>query len=124
MILDNPYVTKFKRLCADFSHLTIITKSATPGEIQVTYGHASIGSKSLRETVTAFALTGHLESLTVVSIDAEHAFSSAGKNIRLLITEVLLRATVCYLSITNNLRNCSALNAVLLPPFLANKFTI
>ena len=68
---DKPDGTKFKQVCVDFPNVAINPKRATPGEIQVTYGHTSIGNKSLGKTVTAFALAGSLEAPTVVSINAD-----------------------------------------------------
>ena len=46
----------------------------------------SVCNKSLGETVTAFSLSGSLESLMVVSINAKHDFTITGKNIRLPVT--------------------------------------
>ena len=82
--------SKFKQLCADFPNLIILTKITTPGEFQVTHVHVSIGNKSIGETVTASALVGSPKATTVVLINAEHAFSDAGKNIHLPTTEFIL----------------------------------
>ena len=54
MRLDKPYGSKFKRACTYFPNLVVLTKSATPGDIQVKYAYASIGNKSLAETVADF----------------------------------------------------------------------
>ena len=43
MRLDEPVGTKFKRVCADFTDIAVLTKRATMGEIQVTFCHMSIG---------------------------------------------------------------------------------
>ena len=86
MRLDKPAGSKFKRVCTDFPNMEVLTKSTTPGYIQATYVHASVGNKSLGETVTAFSLAGYLEAPTVVSIDAKHAFAVNGNNIRLPTT--------------------------------------
>ena len=51
---------KYKRVCEDLPNLAILTKSATPGEIQLTFGHAAVGNKSLGESVVAFAISDHL----------------------------------------------------------------
>ena len=71
---DEPDRYKFKRVCADLQNFEILTKSATPGKVQSTYTHTSIGSKSLGETVTTFALARFLEAPTVVLIDAGSDF--------------------------------------------------
>ena len=83
---DDPDGSKFKRVSTDFPNLAVLTKSATPGEIQEMYAHVSVGNKYLGETVTAFALAGYLKAPTVISIDTERAFAGDGKNIRLLTT--------------------------------------
>ena len=105
MRLDETASTKFKYVCADFPNLALIIKSSTLGEIQVTFGHTSIGNKYLEETGTAFALSISLEFPTVVSIDANCDFSSNGEKIRLLVTEVLLCTAVGNLTHSKNLRN-------------------
>ena len=89
---DRPSGSKFKRISTYFPNLSILTKSATHGDIQAMYVNVSVGNKYLGKTITAFALAGSLEAPTVVSIDIECAFSSNGKKIRLLTTEVLLHA--------------------------------
>ena len=66
MHVIEPVAEKFKRVCEDFLNLAILTKSSTPGEIQLTFGHASVGNKSLGESVAAFALTGNLSSTSVI----------------------------------------------------------
>ena len=90
---DESAGTKFKRVCTDSLHLTLLTKTATPGEMQVTFGYTSVGNNSLEETVTAFALVGSLEYLVVASIDAKRDFTSANKKSRLPVTEFLLHDT-------------------------------
>ena len=115
---DKPAGTKFKRVCASFPNLALVPKSATPGNIQVTFDHASVGDHSLRETVTAFTLAGSLESLTAVYVDAECASASAINNICLSVKEVLLCAAVGNLARSKKLRGWVSLNAILLPPFL------
>ena len=92
MCSDEPSGLKFICVRTDFLNLAILTKSATPGEIQATYVHAYVGNKSLSETSTAFALEGYLKAPTVVLIYIEHAFDSDGENICLTTTEVLHRA--------------------------------
>ena len=83
---------KFKRVCEDFPNLTILTKSATPGDIQLTFGHVAVGNKSLGKSVVAFALVGDLSSPSVISLKIKIAFAADSDNIRLPIAEVLLRA--------------------------------
>ena len=41
MRLDGPVCTKFKRVCADSTNISILTKRATMVEIQVTFYHMS-----------------------------------------------------------------------------------
>ena len=60
MLSDEPSGAKFKRVCADFPNIVLLTKSATPGNIQVTFVHVFVGNKSFRETFTAFTLAGSL----------------------------------------------------------------
>ena len=76
---EKPTGSKFKRVSTDFLNLVMLTKSATPGEIQATYAHASVGNKSLGDTVTAFSLARSLEAPTVASIDIKRAFASDGR---------------------------------------------
>ena len=38
---------KYKKVCEDFPNLAILTNSATPGEVQLTFGHAAVGNKFL-----------------------------------------------------------------------------
>ena len=111
---------KVKRVSTDFPNLAILTKSATPGEIQATYVHVSFGNKSLGETVTAFALSGSLEAPTVVLIDIERALAGDGEKIRLPATEVLLYTATSELSKLKKLWYWTARNSVLLLPFLTD----
>ena len=74
--------------------MTILTKSATPGDVQLKFKHASLGNKSPGELVTAFALAGSLEAPIVVSIDADIAFTITGDKICIPVAKVLLCATV------------------------------
>ena len=87
-----PATEKFKDICTDFPNLAILTKSSTPGEIQLTFGHSTVGNKSLGETIQAFALAGDLSSPSVISFNLEIAFAPEGEKIRLPIMEGLLRA--------------------------------
>ena len=38
---------KYKRVCRDFPNLAILTKSATPGKVQLVFVHVDVGNKSL-----------------------------------------------------------------------------
>ena len=49
MHLDDPFGSKFKRVYMDLPNLEVLTKRAIPGDIQVTYAHASVGNKSLKK---------------------------------------------------------------------------
>ena len=59
---------KYKRVCEYLPNLVILTKSATPGEIQLTFGHTAVGNKSLGESVVAFTLACDLSSPSVISL--------------------------------------------------------
>ena len=47
MRTSNPAGDKFKNVCEYFQNLDILTKSATQGDVQLTFNHASMGNKSL-----------------------------------------------------------------------------
>ena len=47
MRLDELAVSKFKLEGVDLPNIVILTKSTTPGEVQVIYAHASTDNKSL-----------------------------------------------------------------------------
>ena len=64
--LDEPSGSKLKWVCTELPNLAVLTKSATPGDTQVTYAHASVGKNPFGETVTAFALAGSIKASTVV----------------------------------------------------------
>ena len=115
---EDPARSKFKRVCTEFPILAVLTKSATPGDIQVTYAYASVGNKSLSKTVTAFDLEGYLETPTLVWIDIKRTFAGNGEKIRLPMIEVFLHAAAGELAKLNKLRDWTSINAVLLPPFL------
>ena len=99
-----PARKKFKRVCEDLTNLAILTKSATPGEVQQTFVHAFISNKLLGESVTDFSLAGLLEIPTVVSIDTSIAFVNNGDNIRITVTKVLLHTEARDLSISKKQR--------------------
>ena len=43
MRASEPAAKKIKNICENFSNLAILTKSSTPGEIQLMFGHAAVG---------------------------------------------------------------------------------
>ena len=47
MRANDPAVEIYKRVCEDLPNLLILTKSATTGEIQLTFSYVPIGNKSL-----------------------------------------------------------------------------
>ena len=118
MHLENLTGAKFKRICGNFPNIAILTKSATLVNIQVTIVHATVGDKSLRETITAFALAGSLESLIFFSINSKRAFFSAVNKICLQIMEVLLCDVIRDLLCSKKLCDWLMLNTFLLPKFL------
>ena len=124
MRLDRLAGYMFKRLCVDSPNPAILDKGATPGKFQVVYVHASVGNKSLGETVTYFALAGLLEAPNMVSIGAERAGAGTRENIHLPTTEVLLRAAIGDLYKYRKLRDWAALNAVLLSLLLAKAIVL
>ena len=118
MRTSEPAFEKYKTFCENLPNLAILTKSATPGEVQLTFAHASVGNKSLREYVSALALTGSLNSLSVVSIKIIIVFSTDGEKICLPITEVLLCAAAGNIVWSKKQQDWMPRNAVLIPPFL------
>ena len=83
MRASEPTTEKYKKVCKDFPNLAILTKSATPGKVQLTFGHAAVGNKSLGESVVAFTLAGDLISPSVVSLKIDITFAADGDKIRL-----------------------------------------
>ena len=118
MRASDPSTEKYKNVCEDFPNLGILTKSSTPGKIQLTFGHATVRNKSLGESVQDFALAGDLNSPSVISFNIEIAFAPDGEKIRLPIAEVLLRAAASDLTRLKKQRDWTSRNAVLLPPLL------
>ena len=98
MRASEPAADKSKRVCEYFSNIAILTKSATLGNTQLTFGHTAVGNKSLGESVVAFALAGDLRSPSVISLKIDIAFAADNDKIRLLIAEVLLCAAVSNLT--------------------------
>ena len=70
-----PAKEKFKNICDDYPNLAILTKSSTPGEVQLTFGHSMVGNKSLGESLQDSALAGNLGSPSVISFNLEIAFA-------------------------------------------------
>ena len=118
MRASEPAADKFKRVYEDFTNLAILTKSSTPGNIQLTLGHVAVGNKSLGEYVVALALAGDLSSPSVISFNIDIVFAADGHNIRLPIAEVLFRAAAGDLAQSKEQRDRTSCNTVLLPPFL------
>ena len=108
----------FKHVCKDFPNMAILIKIATPGKAQLTFVHASVGNKSLGESITDFTLAGLLKAPKVVSIESNTAFINAGNSIRITITKVLICAASGDLERSKKQRDWVVLNVVLLPPFL------
>ena len=99
-------------------NLELLTKSATTGKVEVTYVHASIGNKSLGETMIAFAFEVSLDAPTVVTINTEHDFTGIVDKICLPITKFILCAAVGNLCGSKKLRDWKSLNALLFLSFL------
>ena len=118
MRTSEPALKKYKKVCKDFPNLSILTKTATPGEVQLKFVHASVGNKSLGESVAAFALEGLLDSPYDVLVYINIAFAVYGDKIRFPITEVLLRAAAGDLARSKKQQDWTPRNVVLLPPFL------
>ena len=78
MRASDPAADKFKNVCEDFTNLAILTMSSTPGEIQLTFGHAAVGNKSLGESVVAFALAVDISSPSVIPFKIDIAFAADG----------------------------------------------
>ena len=102
----------------DFPNFALLTKSSTPGEIQITFGRSTVGNKSLGGTLQASALSGDLASPSVIYFNLEIAFFPEGEKIRLPITEGLLRAAAGDLKAPKKQPDWQSFNAVLLPLFL------
>ena len=124
MCLDKPYVTKFKRMRADFPNHALLAKITTPGNIQVTFGNMFFGNKSLRETITPFYFVRSLESPMMVSINTKRTFSIAiviySEKNHLPVKEVLFCTFFGELVRSNKLKYWTSLNNVLLLPFFTD----
>ena len=75
MRASKPATKKYKNVCENFPNLGILTKSSMPVEVQLTFGHATIGNKSLGESIQVFALAGNLGSPSVISFNLKIAFA-------------------------------------------------
>ena len=114
MRASDPGDKSCKKVCEDLPNLAILTKSATPGEFQLTLGHATVGNKSLGEYVVAFSLAGYLSSPSVVSLKIDIDFAAERDKIRLPIAEVLLRAAAGDLARSKKQWDWTPRNTVLL----------
>ena len=74
-----PATEKFKNVCEDFPKPAILTKSSTPGEVQLTFGHLTVRNKFLGESLQDFALAGDLGSPSVILFNLEIAFAPEGE---------------------------------------------
>ena len=115
MRVSEPAAENYKKVC---KNLAILAKSATPGEAQLTFSHATDRNKSLGGFIVAFALAVNLDSPFVVSIKMDIAFSADSNKIRLPITEVLLYAAAADLVRSKKQQDWTPHNAVLLLLFL------
>ena len=102
MHASEPAAKKYKKVCDDFPNIEILTKSATPGQVQLTFAHATVGNNPLGESVVEFALVGNLDSPSVISIKMDITFAVDGDKIRLPIKGVLLRAATGDLARSKN----------------------
>ena len=118
MHASEPAADKYKNICENFLNLGFLTKSSTPGESHLMFGHLAVGNKSLGESVVAFALAGDLGSPSVIYFNLKIAFATNEEKIRLPIAEVILRAAAGNLARSKKQRDWTSRNAVLLPPFL------
>ena len=119
MCASKPEVKMYKMVCEDFPNLVILTKSATPGKIQLTVGRADVENKSLGGSFLALTIVGDISSPSVIYLKIEIAFATGGNKIHLPIAEFLLRAATSNLTRSEKQRYWTPRNAVFLPPFLA-----
>ena len=108
---------KYKKVHNDSPNLAILTKRAMSDEVQLTFAHVSFRNKSLGESVAAFALTGSLDSSSVVFIDVNITFAMDDEKTFLPIAEVLLRSDDGNLTRSKKQGYWKTRNAVFLPPF-------
>ena len=83
---------KYKKEHDNFPNIAILTKSATPGEVQLKFTHVFFRNKSFGESVAVFSLAGSLELPSVVSIDVNITFTMDDKKI--CLSPVPLMATL------------------------------
>ena len=74
MRASDPAAKKYKKVCEYFLNLAILIKIATPGEVQITFVHATAGNNSLGGSVVAFALARDLSSPSVFFRQDGHLF--------------------------------------------------
>ena len=113
-----PAFEKYKNFATNFPNLAILTKSAMPGEVQLTFAHVSVGNKSLTGSVVAFTLAGSLNSPSVVLIDVNIDFATDCDKICLPVTEVLLHSIAGNLTRLKKQQDWTPRNAVLHPQFV------
>ena len=118
MHASEPAAEKYQKVCEDFPNLAILTKSDTPGKLQLTSGHATNGNNSLGVSIVNFALAGYLSSPPVVSFKIDINFATDGDKICLPIVEVLLCTAAGDLTRSKKQRDWTPRNNVFLPPFL------
>ena len=112
MRLIKPSAKKFKRVYEDFPNLAILTKSATPGKIELTFIQTAVLNKSLGESVVAFVLAVNLSSPSVIHLEIKIAFCADRDKIRLPIAGVLLRATFGVLARSKKQRDWTLRNTI------------
>ena len=118
MRASKPSAKKYKKVCEDFPDFAILTKSATPVEVQLTFVHTAVGNKSLGEYVLAFSLLGDIISPSVVYLNIDISFDADVNKIRLPIAEVLLCTAAGNLARSKKQRDWTLRNPTPLPPFI------
>ena len=78
MRTSEPVFEKYKKVCDNLPNIVVLTKSATPGKVQLTFAHVPVGKKFLWESVAAFALEVLIDSPSVILIDINIAFVMDG----------------------------------------------
>ena len=113
-----PAAEKYKKVCKDFPNFSILTNSVTPGELQLTFVHMTVGNKSVGGSIVAFGIEGYLSSPSVASVKIDIAFSADGDKIRLPIADFLLCTDAGNLARSKKQQYWTPRNAFLHPPFL------
>ena len=78
MHTSEPDFEKYKKVCDVLPNLTILTKSATSGEVQQTFSHTYVGNKRLGESVAEFTMAVSPDSPSVVLINININFVTDG----------------------------------------------